>query len=411
MSTKLTRRHLLATVGTGALAFGRRSAVRAKASPSETIGIGVLGSGNRALWLQKSIVDAGGARIVAVCDVYKTQLARALVAAGPDALATPDYEEVLARDDIDAVIIGTPDHWHVPMTVAALAAGKDVFVEKPLTHSLEEGETILAAASASDRIVQVGTQQRSMPQFKRAKEIIDAGTLGRIRRVRMTWNRNGIPAKGRGSFADRPKIAAEDVDWQRFLGSAPPQPFDPYRLRQWRMFWDFGAGLLGDLMVHWLDAVVWLVGISELPAETTAIGDSFLAEGLWEAPDTIAATFRYPSRGIHAIFEATLVNQHDRAGLTIMGEHATIYLDRGRVELHPQPGRDIEPEEWLIDDRERGSDAYLQPEGTLRHLENWLECIRTRSQPNAPVSDAVLAAGAAHLGNIAYREKRIVVRS
>ena len=163
-----------------------------------------------------------------------------------------DYREVLARRDIDAVIVGSPDHWHVPMTMDAVAAGKDVYVEKPVSHSIEEGERVEKAVTASKQIVQVGYQQRSWDHFLAAREIVSSGKLGAITLVLTSWYQDYL-----SSLRQRPVIDPATVDWKRFLGSAPDQPFDALRCARWRWFWDFGGGHLTDLYSHYGDVVQW----------------------------------------------------------------------------------------------------------------------------------------------------------
>src|SRR5262249_40252757 len=160
------------------------------------------------------------------------------------------------RKDIDAVVIGTPDHWHVRMTVDACAAGKDVYVEKPLTHDLAEGKEVIEAQNRHQRIVQVGTQQRSMPHISKAGELLRQGRGGRVVKVHMSWNRNSERVR-RGPLNIDPK----SLDWKAFLGGAREQPFDEYRFRNWRWFWDFGGGIFTDLMVHWVDVAHWLLDL------------------------------------------------------------------------------------------------------------------------------------------------------
>jgi predicted dehydrogenase len=340
--------------------------------------------------------------ITAVCDVYDAHLAAAAKLAGGDVFQTKHYPELLERGDVDAVIIGSPDHWHVPMTVDACAAGKDVYVEKPLTHDLSEGPKVIAAQKKSRRVVQVGTQQRSMPQIIKAKEILDAGGIGEVYKVHLTWNRNA------NRFA-RPnlKIDPKTVLWDEFLGNAPDQPFDPYRFRNWRWFWDFGGGIFTDLMVHWVDVAFWFLDLGT-PENVVSIGDQFKAKGLWETPDTVQTLQRYPDRHAEVYFEGTFVSARNRAMIEFMGSEATLYIDRGRYEIHPEPHSKVKSSELILSDGPRGADFFDEVDGALYHLENWVECVRTRKQPNAPVEAAVASAAAAHYANQAYREGRVV---
>lgn len=364
---------------------------------NDALRIGCIGTGGRMLHaLLPSAKEIDGVRIVAVCDVWDHHLGEAKSRAEPDAFATKDYRELLDRRDVDAVIIAAPDHWHVPMTVDACRAGKDVYVEKPLTHDEKEGEKVIEAEARHRRIVQVGMQQRSMPQFLDAVELVRAGVLGTIHKVRLTWNRNA--EIGRPS---RQGIDPATVDWKRFLGTAPARPFDEYRFRNWRWFWDYGGGILTDLMVHFLDVANWFCELGR-PASAATIGDHFRAKGIWETPDTIQTLLHYPDRGVQVYFEGTFVNAHDRAMIEFMGTDATLYLDRARYEVIPENDR-VEARSKDYGGGVRGAD-FSSINGALLHLRNWVECVRERRKPRAPAEAGVLAAWPAHLGNRAYRE-------
>jgi predicted dehydrogenase len=270
------RRSFLRGLG---LAAGYAAGPRGYAA-NEIIAVGCIGTGGRCRELMRALARIAGVRITAVADVWDTALAEGRKLADPRAFATKDYREVLSRADVDAVVIGAPDHWHTPMTIEACAAGKDVYVEKPLTHEIAEGPLVVAAQNRHRRIVQVGMQQRSMPHLQKAGEIVRSGRLGKIHKVHMTWNRNQ-PRRGPLTL----HIDPASVDWKAFLGKAPDQPFDAYRLRNWRWFWDFGGGTLTDLMVHWLDVAHWFLDL-DVPATATSMGDIFHAQGLWQTPDT-----------------------------------------------------------------------------------------------------------------------------
>ncbi len=327
-----------AALGTaGVLTAGHTATARGYAA-NETIHIGCIGTGGRCRRLMQSVAQIPGVRLAAVCDIWDVHLEAAKKLADPNAVATKDYHALLDRDDIDAVIIASPDHWHVPMTIDACAAGKDVYVEKPLTHDVSEGEAVIKAQNDHRRVVQVGTQQRSMPQFQAAKKIIDSGDLGDIHKVHLTWNRNTARAQRR-----RLGIDPKSVDWKRFLGGAPQQPFDEYRFRHWRWFWDFGGGILTDLMVHQIDIANWLLDLDH-PDTAVTIGDHFMAKDVWETPDTIQTLLQYPEKQVQIYFEGTFVNARNRAMLEFMGSEATLYLDRGRYEIHPERNRRIESE-------------------------------------------------------------------
>ena len=259
---------------------------------NDTLRVGCIGTGGRCRRLMESLKTIPGVKITAVCDVWDYPLDLGKKLAEPDAFATKRFEELLAKPEIDAVLIGSPDHWHVPLTVAACAAGKDVYVEKPLTHDLAEGVAVIKAQNDHKRIVQVGMQQRSMPHIQKGYEIVKSGQLGKIHKVHLTWNRNTDRVK-KPSLNIDPK----SVDWKRWLGNAKDQPFDEYRLAggNWRWFWDFGGGIFTDLMVHFLDVVHWYLDLDH-PASAASIGDQFKSKGIWETPDTVQTLMRYPDQ-------------------------------------------------------------------------------------------------------------------
>ncbi|HEY4310397.1 MAG TPA: Gfo/Idh/MocA family oxidoreductase [Pirellulales bacterium] len=389
-----------AAIGAGLATAGQTVTARTYAA-NETISIGLIGVGGRCRHLLKALKRVPGVAINAVCDVWDKNLQLGSEAAAEAAFATKDYRALLDRPDIDAVLIATPDHWHVPITVDACAAGKDVYVEKPLTHELSEGAAVIEAQNKHQRIVQVGMQQRSMPQFQKGFEIIRSGQLGKIHKVHLTWNRN------QPRHNPKPEeIDPHSVDWQKFLGTAPEQPFDPYRFRNWRWFWDFGGGILTDLMVHYLDVANWYLELDH-PQTAATIGDHFLAPGLWETPDTVQTLLHYPEQGVQIYYEGTFVNARNAAMLEFMGTEGTLYLDRGRYEVIPERTSKLERSELIIGEGPRGADFYTEPDGEFLHLTNWVDCMRSRQRPNAPAEAGVIAVKGAHLGNRALRSGQV----
>jgi len=399
----MNRREMLGLIG-GTTAGLLHTGYKGKAfgySANETINIGGMGTGGRFHRLANALKEIPGVRLVAVCDVWDNHLKMAQKLADPKALATKNYHELLAHKDIDAVIVTSPDHWHVPMTVDACKAGKDVYVEKPLTHNLAEGRSVIEAQNKHKRIVQVGMQQRSMPHLHKADEIVKSGRLGKIHKVHLTWNRNV-----RCCLNTDLGIDPKTVDWKRFLGSAKDQPYNDHCFRHWRWHWDFGGGPLGDLMVHWLDVVHWFLGLDH-PAEAWTIGDNFMSKGIWETPDTIQTLLKYPDKDVQVYFEGTFINARNAAMIEFMGTEATLYVDRGRYEVHPEKDKKVKYEEMILGEGPRGADYYKKPFSELLHLIDWIECIRTRRKPSTPAEAGVSAATGAHLGNMAYRSKQV----
>lgn len=403
MSQTVGRREFLERAGMGAAAMVAAGCATTAAGfgANETINVGCIGTGGRCRHLMNVLNTIPNTRITAVCDVWDAHLEEGRKLADAKAFVTKRHEELLERRDVDAVIIGTPDHLHVPLTIDAVAAGKDVYVEKPLTHDIAEGQTIIDAVNRSGQIVQVGMQQRSMPHLMEAKQLIDRGEAGPIRKVHLTWNRNWN--RGGGGVPD---ISPDTVDWKRFLGDAPDQPFDPYRFRNWRFFWDFGGGIFTDLMVHFVDVAHWFTGVDH-PALATSIGNHFTHEDVWDTPDTVQTLLQYPDPETQIYFEGTFFNARNAAMMEFMGSDATVYCDRGRYELHPEPGRDIPYKELVLGSGGKGQDFYDAPNGELLHLTNWLDSVRTRQRPVCPAEYGVQAANAAHLANKALRSGQV----
>jgi predicted dehydrogenase len=285
------------------------------------------------------------------------------------------------------------------MTIAALQAGKDVYVEKPVTHKLEEGALLMEALKKHPRIVQVGTQQRSMPQFVKARETVRQGKLGKVFKVHMTWNRNVDRIRKTPLNIDPNK-----VDWKAFLGNAPEREFDEYRFRNWRWFWDYGGGLFTDLMVHWLDVAHWILDLDH-PQQAVSIGSHIASAGVWETPDTVQTLLHYPD-GVQIHFEGTFSNAREAAHVVFMGQEASLYLDRGRYEFLPERGKGM-PEEMILGTGPRGRDFYETPDGELLHLQQWIDCIRNRKQPSSPLAGGISAASGAQLANKALRAGQV----
>ncbi len=400
-SPESSRRSFLRTsAGAAAVAGWAFPAIRAYGA-NETIRLAAIGTGGRCGAILKSLQMVPGVKVVGACDVYGPNLDAGLKLADSSAVGVADYRAILDRKDVDAVIIATPDHWHTPMTIAAVGAGKDVYVEKPVTHDLGEGKAIIEARTKSSRVVQVGTQQRSMPHIQKARELVQAGRLGPVRKVHLSWNRNTDRVRRDASW-----IKPQNLDWKAFLGNAPDQPFDAYRFHNWRWFWDFGGGIFTDLMVHFLDVAHWFLDLDH-PTHAASIGAQFVSEGVWETPDTVQTLLTYPG-GLQIHFEGTFCNARERAHIMFMGSDADLYIDRGRYELSAEPGKPGGGESLVLGSGEKGLDFYAQPDGELLHLINWVDCLRSRATPAAPVEAGVSAASGAHLANRALRTGQVV---
>ena len=371
------------------LAVGIRMAAASAGNASDRIRIGVIGTGGRARGLMGHLKKLPGNEMVALCDVYQPRLLQAAEIAGSAAAQVADYRRILDDRSIDAVVIGTPDHWHKAIALDAVAAGKDVYVEKPVSHTLEEGVEMVKAIEASKQIVQTGTQQRSWDHFKLGKEIIDSGRLGQITLVHTYWYQHATA----GNY---PEVSMDKLDWKRWLGSAPDQPFRPERFFQWRHFWDFGGGCVTDLMTHWIDVAQWYMNV-EAPLTAAATGRNYNIT-LWEAPDTVDVTLEFPNKFI-AAYLGTYVSRVDDGGLEFRGERGTLKVDRARLAFYRDDAA------YAAGTNTPEPDIYVRSsgDGTLTHLENWLDCIRSRKQPNAPIRVGHQAARTSHIANAALR--------
>jgi predicted dehydrogenase len=375
----ITRRSFLIASGLTALASTRVFGA------NDTIRIGIIGAGHRMKGLLDAADKVGPYEIVAVSDVYAPH--RDAVKERSNGLAAThlDYREVLAKD-IDAVIIASPDHWHVRMAVDALAAGKDVYLEKPVTHTVEEGASLARAVRSSKQILQCGMQQRSWTHFRDAVDLIQAGSLGRVVQVRTYWWQN----YGR-NWRTKP-IDQQALDWKLWLGSAPDQPFSDEKFNHWRWFWNFGGGAMTDLFTHWIDVVHWAMKADQ-PRQAQMLADKYVFEQ-WDCPDTIQAAFRYPSFDV--VYEGMMNSSIDGGGLEFRGTDATLKIDRDGFAVYREQIDEGEGQNPALT-------AHSVRDGTISHMENFFECIKSRKEPSAPVETGVAAARAGQIGNLAYQ--------
>jgi predicted dehydrogenase len=382
------RRRFLHTsiAGGAALALGPRLAAASALGANDRIRVGVVGTGGRARYLMRLLKDLPGCEMVAVSDVYEPRMLEAAEIAGPAATKHADYRRVLEDQDVHAVLIGSPDHWHLKMTADAVAAGKDVYLEKPVSRSIEEGDALARLVAASKQVVQTGTQQRSWEHFALGKQIVDSGKLGQITFVHTYWHQR----MGKGAW---PEVDQSRLDWKGWLGSAPDQPFDPERFFRWRHFRDFGGGVLTDLLTHWIDVVHWYLGV-DTPQTAVTTGANYRIKTI-DWPDTVTATLQYP-KDFMVTHTGTYASTIDDGGLELRGDEATLKVDRERLAVYSESSRKGQP--WR-QTPEPEIFVRSQADGTSTHLANWLDCIRSRRTPNAPMQAGVEAARAAHVAN------------
>lgn len=349
--------------------------------------IALIGSGGRGRRVTAAFIELGSP-CAAVCDVYKPNLAKGLEVAGANAKGYGDYREVLDRDDIDAVLIATPDHHHVPMMLDAVAAGKDVYCEKPMSHSISEGNRAVRGVRATDRIVQIGMQRRSTPWIIETAAMVHAGEIGDVYMAKAQWN----------WIRSRPldnSVLEGELDTERFVGGVTSTPLEPMQFRSWRNFWAYSGGNMTDQGTHLMDVVQWFTKAGT-PASATCHGRVFAMEGA-QAPDAFAASFEYYN-GMLATWTLNYNNDYEN-GWTIRleGTKGTLVLNGGGYKLYTAPWRLNQEPAKVFEDR--------LP--TIPHVRNFLECIKSREEPNAPVEVGHSAVCGPHLANIAWRGRRM----
>ncbi len=384
MPTNTTRRNLLR----GAAAMSALSYSRIYGA-NDKMRLGLIGSGERGRGDMGKFQKNPDVDVVAVCDVYAESIDKARQMA-PNAKSFTDHRKLLEMKDLDMVLIGTPDHWHAECAIDALNAGKDVYVEKPLSLTIEEGPRVVKAARINNRICQVGMQQRSGKHYLQAKaEYFDTKKLGKITLARTWWHGNTYHLRrAPASLQQLPS----NLDWARFLGPLKWRDYDPQQYYNWRAYLDFGGGQVTDLFTHWIDVVHMFTG-QDIPNAASAAGGVYYYKDGRTAPDTINVLLEYPSE-MTATFEATLAPGVGGAAVEICGTEGRILIDRGQFTFTPA-GRGAVP-------------VVVKAVGDLDvdHITNFLECVRSRKLPNGDVLIGHRSAQASHLGNIAYMQKR-----
>src|SRR5664279_5006349 len=292
-----TRRHFLATAaGAGVLAAQN-------VSPNDRVRIALIGSGGQGSGDTRNALAVGGVELAAVADIYDGRLKRAREVWGDQVFTTRDYREVLARKDVDAVIVATPDHWHSAIAIDAMNAGKDVYCEKPMVQQLSQGAPMIEAQKRTGRIVQVGSQRVSSIVYGKAKEMLASGAIGELNMVEAWVDRNS--AIGAWQYSIPPDASPSTIDWDRFLGRAPKLPFEPVRLFRWRNYRDYGTGVGGDLFVHLFSGIHFIPGAIG-PSRVFATGGLRFWKDGRDVPDVMLGLYDYPARGKFPAFNLSL---------------------------------------------------------------------------------------------------------
>jgi predicted dehydrogenase len=358
---------------------------------NDRLQLALIGCGERGQYDMGNFVKTGKVDVVALADIWASQLEKAKTKPGvANAKTFEDHRRVLDMKEVDVALIGVPDHWHAPIAIDALNAGKDVYVEKPLTLTPEEGPAIVKAARVNNRICQVGMQQRSGKHYIEAKEkYFDTGKIGKVTLARTWWHGNGYHLrKAPASLQTKPA----DLNWAHYLGRLKWRDWDPQQYWNWRAYLDFGGGQVTDLFTHWIDVVHMFTG-QDVPISAQAAGGVYNYKDGRTAPDTINVLLEYP-KDMNATFEATLAPGITGAAQEFAGTEGRLYIDRQHYEWHPK-GRNAEP---VIVKAESNID--------MDHVENFLACVQSRKLPNGDVLAGHRSAQASHLGNISYMQKR-----
>jgi predicted dehydrogenase len=390
--------------GAGLVSFTKPVAVK-KTSAADKVGVALIGCRGMGFGDLSNALKIANVECVALCDVDKNVLEQrkndVLKIQGKAPATYADFRKCLENKDIDAVIIGTPDHWHCLIFLAACEAGKDIYVEKPLANSIAECNIMLHAARKYNRVVQVGQQQRSGDHWKEAIQFIKDGKIGQLRKVNVWANFNyGI---GEKVVPDGPVPVG--VDYDMWLGPAPKRNFNAARFHgSWRMFWDYGGGLVTDWGVHLLDMALWAKDVNTFPLAVAAAGGNFAySDHAHETFDTMSVSFQMKDWVINwentAGIETGYYNKP--YGLLFVGNDASIVINRDGWELLPETtgGKYKVPK---LPFHEGG-------ENHAEHMQNFIDCVRSRKDPACPIENGRLVAMYAHFANIALRTNSRVV--
>jgi predicted dehydrogenase len=430
-SDGITRRQFMERSLAGTMVAGvalNASPLAAAAPPDMGVRVGLVGGGIRGLEQMQAMLNVG-AKVVVVCDLYDGHLRRANEIQ-PNTPTTKKYEEVIGRNDIDAVAIATSDHWHAPIAIAAMKAGKDIYIEKPMTHTIPEALEMARVSKETGRLVQVGSQSLSMTSTQKAKQWVESGAIGTVYQAQCSINRPS--AIGAWRYPVPPDASPQSIDWERYLGDAPKRDFDAARFFQFRNWWDYGTGIAGDEYVHLLSRVHYVLGV-QYPLNAVANGGIYMWKGDRDVPDIHNTMYDYGK--FQVTVQANLVCNFDG------GEIVRFFGDKGTVELtewgaslipyNPQEDYLYPLESWPKDLKdqfiaEHKNDpladvgtASKQPkrqketmtqqaEGTEDHFRNFFACIKTREQPVEHVQFGCGTAVACHMANISYRERKRV---
>jgi predicted dehydrogenase len=421
MADEVNRRSFLK-----AAAIAAAPAVISAQNTNKKVNIGWIGVGTRGYagldWLHTAAPN--DVQITAICDTYDGYIARAQdrlqTIWGAKAKAFKDYHDLLADKSIDAVYIMTPEHLHHDMTIAALKAGKNVYIEKPLAHTIEEGAEIVDAWKKSGKIVQVGTQNRSSSLYKKAQEMIKQGMVGDVHFVRAFWYRNGLPNEPSWRYVIPAEATPQNTDWLKFLGTAPQRDWDPHRYFQWRLYWDYSGGISTDLLVHQTDIVNFMLN-KTVPKTCMASGGIYRWNDKTDdrdVPDTLSAIYDYSDR-FQLNYSCYLGNEFFGYGEEICGNEGTLrVMNRQDLYFEPEMYNSRRPNAAnrapdYIKSRAaihiNGPAEYHENDGAINHFRNFIMSVLGKEQPIAPPPVGQQAAISGHMATLSYKNQKKVI--
>jgi predicted dehydrogenase len=396
-----TRRDFLKKTAAASAAFLTPKLASGALGASDRIRVAMIGVGSRGQELLKQIVAVPGTEVVAVADVYTRRFDEAKRIA-PGVQTFGDYRRVLDMKDVDGVIVASPLHIHARHFVDTVAAGKDLYAEKTMTWSIPEAEKFLESAHNSDRVIQIGLQHQTGGPFADAKKWMGDSIVGKVTQVDSWMSRN--TPHGQGQWVRQPAAdcTAQNVNWQAFLNGRPDKGFDAYRFMNWRLYWMFSGGNITENMIH---QIAWIMSLLDLPLPSAAYmsGGVFSEKDGREVPDTIAVTLDFPN-DLVVTWQSTFSNRRYGLGQKILGSDGTIEYIAGATDM--VSGESEEQVHYYPEKVNRPDGATLTGNSpTPSHMANWIDCIRNRKTPNAPVELGYRSAVAAHMANLSYRKK------
>lgn len=415
MNEDLSRRSFMKT-SAGAVALAAPGILRSQ-NPNGTVQIGWIGVGSRGYYLMDRLYtgSAANVQVAAVCDTYTGNLSRAKDRVQTMGHNTPktynDYLQLLQDPGIDAVVISTPEHLHYPMFMAALKANKNIYVEKPLAHTIEQGEEMLKAAEKSGKVIQVGTQNRSNSLYQQAKEMVEQGMIGDVHYVRAFWYRNSLDDNPAWRYKIPDDASPQNTDWSKFLGPAPKKDFDPHRYYQWRLYWDYSGGISTDLLVHQTDISNFVCG-KVVPTSCMASGGIYRWTGPADdrdVPDTLSAIYEYPDK-FHINYSCYFGNDHYGYGENFMGNEGTIeVLNRQILNFYPEKFGNKPPAKVAARKELHVELPGNDNKAVEAHLKNWVEAMQGKAKVIAPPVVGQQAAISGHMATLSLRNNKKVI--